>query len=42
MCNRCAWSRPITSMKRSQLEFHRALPGLTILPHPVFLKEMPD
>lgn len=29
-------------MKRSQLEFHRALPGLTIIPHPVFPKEMQD
>lgn len=29
-------------MKRSQLEFHRALPGITIIPHPVFPKEMQD
>lgn len=29
-------------MKRSQLEFHRALPGLTIIAHPVFPKEMQD
>jgi uncharacterized SAM-binding protein YcdF (DUF218 family) len=29
-------------MKRSQLEFHRTLPGLTIIPHPVFPKEVQD
>ncbi|MDY0873508.1 YdcF family protein [Dongia rigui] len=29
-------------MKRSQLEFHRALPGITIIPHPVFPKEVQD
>lgn len=29
-------------MKRSQLEFHRALPGITIIPHPVFPKEIQD
>jgi len=29
-------------MKRSQLEFHRALPGITLIPHPVFPKEIQD
>jgi uncharacterized SAM-binding protein YcdF (DUF218 family) len=29
-------------MKRSQLEFHRALPGITIIPHPVFPREVQD
>ena len=29
-------------MKRSQLEFHRALPGIAIIPHPVFPKEVQD
>jgi uncharacterized SAM-binding protein YcdF (DUF218 family) len=29
-------------MKRSQLEFHRTLPGITIIPHPVFPREVQD
>ncbi|WP_374649995.1 YdcF family protein [Dongia sp.] len=29
-------------MKRSQLEFHRALPGIAIIPHPVFPREVQD
>lgn len=29
-------------MKRSQLEFHRALPGIAIIPHPVFPKVIQD
>nr|WP_298690251.1 YdcF family protein [uncultured Dongia sp.] len=43
--NKVASVRLVTAnyhMKRSQLEFHRALPGLTIIPHPVFPKEVQD
>ncbi len=29
-------------MKRSQLEFHRTLPAITLIPHPVFPKEVQD
>ena len=29
-------------MKRSQMEFHRALPGISIIPHPVFPEEIQD
>lgn len=43
--NKIASVRLVTAnyhMKRSQLEFHRALPGISIIPHPVFPKEMQD
>jgi uncharacterized SAM-binding protein YcdF (DUF218 family) len=43
--NKIASVRLVTAnyhMKRSQLEFHRALPSITIIPHPVFPKEVQD
>lgn len=43
--NRITSVRLVTAnyhMKRSQLEFNRVLPGITIIPHPVFPREVQD